>query len=140
MAVDLGYDVVTQYPTVQFIGGTQTQDVVAVGIVTRGHQVYVEFNIPRNIYSAQEVKNYATGYTGSVEQFFEVPGVTGVAWSQAPNSSGNLIPTLTFTVESTSGLSAATFAVPLASATDTLVKTRAAALRKELNDSEASGG
>ena len=140
MAVDLTYDVVAQYPTVQFLGGTQTQDVVAVGIVTRGHQVYVEFNIPRNIYSAQEVKNYSTGYTGSVEQFFEVPGVTGVAWSQQPNASGNLIPTLTFTVESTSGLSAATFSVPLASATDTLVKARATALRKELNDAEASGG
>lgn len=140
MAVDLGYDVVTQYPTVQFLGGTQTQDVVAVGITTRGHNVYVEFNIPRNIYSAQEVKNYATGYTGSVEQFFEVPGVTGVSWSQQPNASGNLVPTLTFTVESTSGLSAATFSVPLASATDTLVKTRAAALRKELNDAESGGG
>lgn len=139
MAVDLGFDVVTQYPTVEFLGGTQTRDVVAVGIVTRGHQVYVEFNIPRNIYNAQAVKNYATGYTGSVEQFFEVPHITGVVWSQEPNASGNLIPTLTFTVSSTSGLSAATFSVPLASATDTLVKARAAALHKELDSSEASG-
>lgn len=139
MAVDLAYDVVTQYPTVQFLGGQQTQDVIAVGITTRGHGVYVQFDIPRRIYSAQELKNYATGYTGSVEQFFEIPGITGIAWSQQPNAGGNLVAVLTFTVESTSGISAATFTVPLASATDTLVKQQASKLRAELNASEASG-
>lgn len=136
MATDLGYQVNTQYPTVEFLGGTQTQDVVAVGITTNGHGVYLEFRIPRSQYNAQQVKDYATGYTGTVEQFFAIPGIVDEQWSQQPNAGGNLVDTLTFTVQSDSGNSAATFSLPLAQATTDAVTKQAAALRSELNSAE----
>lgn len=109
---DLGFTIVTQYPTVEFLGGTQTRDVTAVGFTTNGHGVYYEARIPNAIYSPQQVFDYATGYTGTIEQVFNWNGVIGASWSQQPNANDELADFLTLTVSSTSGNSTAQITIP----------------------------
>lgn len=137
MAVDLGYQVQTQYPTTEFLGGTQTRDVTAVGITTNGHGVYIEFRIPDNVYSAAQVKDYAIGYTGTIEQVFEWPGVGGASWSQVPTPSGELADQITLTVQSDSGNSAANLVTPLGTLSEQSTAPKVAKLVKALNDAEA---
>jgi hypothetical protein len=138
-SVDLGYTVVTQYPTTEFLGGTNTQDVTAVGILTNGHGVYIEFRIPDSQYTAALGKDYAIGYTGTVEQEFLLPGVVGVSWSQEPNAQDQLVDMIEVTVQSDSGNSQAVVSFPLSqiglAATNTLIANKVAAL----NGLEASG-
>ena len=97
------YTVVTQYPTVEFLGGTQTRDVTAVGIVTIPHNIYTEFRIPDSIYNATQVKDYATAYSIALEALFAVHGVIGVSWGQGPAASGELLDLYTVFVQSDSG-------------------------------------
>lgn len=137
MADNLNYTVDTQYPTVEFLGGTQTRDVVAVGITTQGHGVYMEFRIPQTLYSAKQVKAYATGYTGSIESQFDIQGVAGLQWSQQPNASGELQDVWTYTVTSSTGNSAATFTLPIGQATTDNVTKKVNALASQLNQAEA---
>jgi hypothetical protein len=136
MAVDLTYVVQTQYPTVNFLGGTQTQDAVAVGITTNGHGIYIEFRIPRSIYNATQVKDYSIGYTGTVESIAGVAGVAGVVWSQQPNAAGELTDYLTLTVVSDSGNSSANLAVPASQWDPTDVSPLVSKLVTQLNDAE----
>jgi hypothetical protein len=102
MAVDTTSSILTQYAGVLSLGGTATQDVVFVGVVTNGHGVYFEFPIPQKTYSAALAKQYAQGYTGTVESAFQVDGVVGLQWVQIP-SNGQLLSAFVVTYESTSG-------------------------------------
>jgi hypothetical protein len=97
------FSVVTQYPTLEFLGGTQTQDVMAVGYRTKAHGVYFEVRIPRKLYSAAIVHDYGIGYTGTVEQFFANPNVIGGEWTQTPTAAGELQDNMVYTVSSDSG-------------------------------------
>ena len=133
---NLGYTVVTQYPTVNFLGGTQTQDAIAVGIITNQSSIYLEFRIPKGVYSATQVKDYSIGYTGTVESAAEAPGVVGVVWSQQPNAAQELTDYLTFTVQSDSGNSSATFMLPMAQVSYANAAKQASALIAQLNDAE----
>lgn len=137
VVTDLKYSVVTQYPTVEFLGGTKTQDVIAVGIITDGSGIYVEFRIPANLYSTQQVKNYATGYTGTVESVAGIAGVVGAVWSQQPNAANELVDYLTLTVTSDSGNSQANLLVPESQWAASLVQPKVTKLIGQLNASEA---
>jgi hypothetical protein len=139
VAVDLAYTVQTQYPTVIFLGGTQTQDAMAVGIITNGHGIYLEFRIPRTTYSAAQVKSFATGYTGTVEAVAGIAGVAGVAWSQIPDATGQLADVLTLTVESDSGNSSATLTIHTKDWTPHAAGPKVTALIAQLNEAEAAG-
>lgn len=132
------YSIVTQYPTVEFIGGTQTQDVSAVGILTKPHGVYAEFRVPQAGMTASIVNAAALGYADIYETLFTIPGVVGVAWSQQANAVNVLQDVVTITVASTSGNSTATLSVPLVDLGPQLHKPQIAALRKTLNEIEAS--
>lgn len=136
MAAD--YTVVTQYPTLEFLGGTQTQDVMAVGYRTVAHNVYFEVRIPRKLYSAEIVRSYGTGYTGTVEQYFSIDNVIGAEWTQTPTAAGELQDNIVYTVASDSGNSTGQVTVSFAKLSQPSVETQINHLIAQLNDAEGS--
>lgn len=131
------YDVLYQYPTVEFLGGTKTRDVMAVGYQTKPHGVVFEARIPRNIYSAKEVNSEGIGYSGEIESVFQQPGVADATWAQTANAAGFLIDELVLTVESTSGDSSAQLTVPFSQMAPETLAPKVKALRAELDAAEA---
>lgn len=138
MTVDLGFQVQAQYPGVVFLGGTQTQEVMFIGITTTGHLIYFEFPIPKNIYTEAEVRRQATGYTGTVEDIFTVPGVVGEQWIQQP-SNGQLLSAMIITVQSDSGNSTGEVTVPFKKLDPAVVQKLVTPLIASLNASEGLG-
>lgn len=130
------FDVVAQYPTTQFIGGTQTQEVVAVGIVTKPSGIYVEFLVPQKGYSANVVDAAALGQATIFETVASLPAVAGVQWAQTQNAAGYLVEVVIITVASTSGNSSAQLTVPVVQLGPQLHKAQILALRKQLDDAE----
>lgn len=135
------YDVLTQYPSTEFLGGTQTRDVMVVGINAKpvgsdAWTVYLEFQIPEKLYTPAQVKAYATGYSGSVREVRELPGVTDMSYMQDVTPGGQLSPGFTVYVESDSGLSGGAFALPFGQLSGDLAAPKVAALVAKLNASE----
>ena len=130
------FEVVTQYPTLEFIGGTQTQDVMAVGYRTKANQVYFEVRIPRKGYTASNVNSTGIGYTGTIEAAFANDNVIGGEWTQTPTAAGDLVDNIVYTVASDSGNSTAQLVVPFAQLAPELYDPKIAALVKTLNDAE----
>ena len=112
MPTDLPYEVVTQYETVEFMGGTQTRPVVAVGARTKAHGVYFEFRVPKADYSAAVVRNDAGGYTIIFEMLFDIPGVADAEWTQEPTANGMLEDHVIVYFTSSSGASSSSVDVP----------------------------
>lgn len=137
MAVDLGYKVERQFPGIETLGSQGTRDVTIVGITTNGHGVYLEFRIPQAFYSAQQVKNYSTGYTGTIESMFAVSGVVGLQWIQQVSPANELQDAIIVTVASDSGDSTGQFTVPFRDFKPEVVAPKAAKLIAELNAAEA---
>lgn len=106
------FTVQTQYPGLLALGGTQTQDVVFVGISTIPHGTYLEFPLDAKIYSSKLVKSEGTGWATIVELVWDEPNVVGVQWAQSVNKSNQLQQELIVTVQSSSGNSAAQLTVP----------------------------
>lgn len=130
------FEVITQYPTLEFLGGTQTQDVMAIGYRTKLHGVYFEVRIPRSTYSAEQVKDYGIGYTGTIEAVLAAPGVIGGEWTQTPTASGELRDNIVITVSSDSGNSTAQLVVPFSQLAPTLTNPKVAHLVDQLNAAE----
>lgn len=130
------FEVVTQYPTLEFLGGTQTQDVMAIGYRSKATGVYFEVRIPRKGYTPANVKSTGIGYTGTIDAVMAAEGVVGGEWTQTPTASGELQDNLVLTVASDSGNSTAQLVVPFAGLAPTLTDPKVAALRKQLNDAE----
>lgn len=135
MAAD--FTVVTQYPTVEYLGGNQTRDVVAVGYTITAYNLYFEARIPTSVYTAVQVKDYGIGYTGTITSLLQIPGVTDGFWSQAPTAGGELEDQLTLTVTSASGNSSATLTVPASRWAVSDVEPSVTKLLDELNAGEA---
>lgn len=131
------FDVITQYPTLEFLGGTQTQDVMAIGYRTKAHGVYFEVRMPRKIYSSTQVHDYGLGYTGSVEFQFENDNVIGGEWTQTPTAAGELVDNIVYTVASDSGNSTSQIVVPFSQLTLPTVTQRIANLVDALNAAES---
>jgi hypothetical protein len=118
------YTVETQYETVEYLGGTQTRPVIAVGVRTKLHGVYFEFRIPKAEYNSGNVRNNANGYTAQYELLFGIEGVTDVEWVQEPTNAGQLADHVIVYFESTSGNSSASLDVPYFHWTYDYVKAR----------------
>lgn len=130
------FEVVTQYPTLEFLGGTQTQDVMAIGYRTKEHGVYFEVRIPRAGYTADNVNSTGVGYTGTIEAPFAVANVIGAEWTQTPNPSGELIDNIVYTVASDSGNSTAQLVVPFSKLSGQYLDPQLSALADTLNAAE----
>lgn len=138
MSVDLGYRVIRQFPVIETHGASGTENATAVGIETNGHGVYLEFRIPDKFYSAAQVKDYATGYTGTVEQLFETQGVVGVQWYQDVTPSNQLGDFALITVASDSGDSQQTFSVAFRELKPSVVAAKAKPIIAAMNAAEAT--
>ena len=106
------FNVVTQYPTLEFIGGTKTQDVMAIGYRTKAHGIYFEARIPRAGYTQANVVSTGEGYTATIEAAFSDSHVIGAEWTQTPTAAGDLVDNIVYTVASDSGNSTAQIVVP----------------------------
>jgi hypothetical protein len=130
------FTVVTQYPTLEFLGGTQTQDVMAVGYRTVSHGVYFEVRIPRAGYTTSNVHSTGMGYTSLIEGFFQNPNVVGVEWTQSPTPAGELQDVYVVTVASDSGNSTAQLSVPASQLAPELYLPKIEHLAETLNATE----
>jgi hypothetical protein len=130
------YDIVTQYETVEFLGGTQTRPVVAVGVRTKAHGIYFEFRVPKKSYTSNIVKIDATGFTIVYELIFTIPGVTDVEWTQEPTNAGQLQDHVLVYFESTSGNSSASIDVPYSQFTQDYIASRVGFARDGLDAAE----
>jgi hypothetical protein len=132
------FEVRTQYPTVEFLGGSQTRPVMAIGYVTKPSLIYLEVRIPKNLYSAELVKDYGIGYSGTVEAVAQLNGVQGMVWQQAQQPDGTLIDQMVIYVSSTSGDSAGSFILPFGQLAPKWATPKIKALRDQLDEAEAS--
>jgi len=133
-----GYAIIAQYPTVEFLGGTQTRDVMAVGVRTNDHNVYFEFRLPKASYTADNVKADANGFTIVYELLFDIPGVTDVEWSQQPTPAGQLQDHVTVYFASSSGNSSSFLDFPYSRFTQDIIAAAVTAARAELDAAEAA--
>ena len=130
------FTVVTSYPTLEFLGGTQTQDVMAIGYRTKAHGVYFEVRVPKAGFTAENVNSMGIGYTGTIEAAFTNQNVIGGEWTQTPNSAGELVDNIVYTVQSDSGNSTDQVTVPYSQLAPELYDPKLAAAVKTLNDTE----
>lgn len=131
------YTIVTQYETVEFLGGTQTRPVIAVGVRTQDHGVYFEFRLPKASYNVTNVKADAEGFSIVYELLFEIPGVTDVEWTQEPTTAGQLEDHVLVYITSTSGNSSSSIDVPYSQFTQDKIAAKVKALRAQLDNAEA---
>lgn len=132
------FRVQVQYPTVEFLGGSQTREVMAVGYVTQPSGIYVEVRIPKSVYSAEQVRDYGIGYAGTIEAIAALDGVDGMTWSQVQRRDGTLGDVMTVYVTSSSGNSAGSFVLPFAQLAPELAAPKVRHLRAQLDAAEAS--
>lgn len=130
------FDVVAQRPTTQFIGGTQTKDVVFVGIVTKPSNIYVGFYVPQKGYGESVVNAAALSWSTVFETVAGLTGVSGVQWAELQNDSGYLYPAVIITVSSTSGDSSIPLTVPVYQLGPQDHQPQILALRKKLDQTE----
>lgn len=131
------YTILTQYETVEFLGGAQTRPVIAVGVQTREHGVYFETRIAKADYTAAVAKQNANGFTIVYELLFKIPGVTDVEWTQEPTNAGQLQDHVIVYVESSSGASSASIDVPYSKFTQDYIAGQVGKLRAQLDAAEA---
>ncbi len=134
-----GYSVVAQYPTVEFLGGTTTRDVMAVGVRTNDHGVYFEFRLASKDYNATNVKADANGFTIVYELLFDIPGVTDVEWAQEPTPAGQLQDHVIVYFTSTSGNSSSFIDFPYSKFTQDIISAAVGKAVAELDSAEQGG-
>jgi hypothetical protein len=132
------YEIITQYETVEFLGGTQTRPVIAVGVRTKAHGVYFEFRLEKANYSAVNVTADANGFTIVYELLFDIPGVIDVEWTQEPTNAGQLADHVIVYVQSASGNSSSSLDVPYSQFTQDIIAGKVEALRGQLDAAEAA--
>src|SRR5215470_16762076 len=97
------YRIGPQYPDVEFLGGTQTRPVMAVGVFTIPHNVYFEMRIPKADYTPQHVATMAEAYAANIEVALQDPHVQDIVWFQDQRQDGYLVDKATVYVTSDSG-------------------------------------
>lgn len=131
------FSVVTQYPGIDVLGGTQTQDVVFVGINTIPNGTYIEFPVPQSVYSSGVVNAAAIGWATIIETVWTEEWVAGVQWTQVVNAANQLVSSVVITVTSSSGNSAGQLTVAISQLGPKLHQPQITALHDELDASEA---
>ena len=137
MPVSPSVESLTISQTVEYIGGTSSQQVAVVAVQTSPSLVYFEFRIPRSSFTAEVARTEAEGYAAQVESILTDPNVAGIEWSQDSNTAGYLLDMGTIFVTSNSGNSSLSFTVPWGHVYEQAVSAPIAALVKELNAAEA---
>jgi hypothetical protein len=132
------YTVRVQYPTVEFLGGSQTRDVMAIGFVTKPHGIYFEARIPKKQYNAAAVRSYGIGYSGMIEAIADIAGIEAMVYSPKQQPDGTLLDTFEVYVSSTSGDSAGALTLRFDELVEVFAGPKVKALRKQLDDAEAS--
>lgn len=131
------YTLLGSLETVQFLGGTQTKDIVQVSAQTEPHGIYFEVPIPRVDYDAATVDAICTVTSANLEPAFEFPGVTDLEWIQTPLQSGYLKAQVIVYVSSDDGSSTGSFTVDFGVAGSGVntgtVQTQAGKLQAQLN-------
>lgn len=130
------YKIGPQYETTEYLGGTQTRPVIAVGVTTTLHNVYFEFRIPKKNYNSGNVRNFAAGYTAQYNLLFTIPGVVDAEWTQEPTIAGQLEDHVIIYFRSTSGDSSASVDIPYSHWTYDYAKARVEHAREGLDAAE----
>lgn len=131
--------VITQYPATETLGGTKTVDGMMVGyevLVADTYTVYFEVFLSQHDYNATNIKDYGTGYGGTISEIFTVPGVVALQWIQQVTKANQLESAMIVTVESDSGESTGQFVIPFRQLGPKWVGPLAAKLVAKLNESE----
>lgn len=131
------YRIGLQYPDVEFLGGTQTRPVMAVGVFTNPHNVYFEMRIPKTDYKAATVATYAEQYAANIEVAFQNPNVADIVWFQDQRADGYLVDMATVYVTSDSGNSTGTLDVLFGQLDLRYLDPKITALVATLNQAEA---
>lgn len=132
------YQIVTQYPDVEVIGGTQTRDVQVIGAVTNEHGVYFETRLPRKNATTTNIRDQVNGFAIIYEMLFEIPGVADVEWTQEPTAAGQLADHVRVYVESTSGESSGVLDFAYARFNQTVIAAAVKKLRASLDATEGT--
>lgn len=132
------YQIVTQRPNTQYIGGTNTVPGMSVGFVTKPNSVYGEVFVDQVDYAAGVTGGAVLSLAEILEELFTFDGATGVSWSQRVNDSNLLVDQVTIYVTSDSGNSTGSLTVDIVNLGPQLHKPQLDALRKTMNDLEAS--
>lgn len=131
------FTVQTQRPGIVSLGGTQTQDVMIVGIETIPSGIYIEFPVVQTAYSAEVVDAAALGWATIAETLAAQPHVAGVQWAQVITAANQQAPAWIITVTSTSGNSAGQITVENSRLGPKLDKTAIDHLHAQLDAAEA---
>ena len=119
------------------IGGTTTQDVQVVQVVTGGHGVYFETRLQRTLATTKNIHDQVNGFTIIYEMLFDIAGVVGVQWTQEPTPAGLLEDHVIVFVSSTSGNSQAPLDFPYSRFNQDVIAPAVAKLRASLDATEA---
>jgi len=123
---------------VEYVGGTQTRNVVAVSAISKPHGVYFEFRIPRADLATHQPATLAEAYGGVVEDIFKNPNAVGAEWAQTVNAAGLLQDEMVIYVQSDSGNSSASFTLSFYALDPARVSGLVDALAAQLNALEAT--
>lgn len=132
------YTIVGQYPDVEVLGGSKTQDVQKVQVTTAPHGVYFETSLPRKFATTANIKDQVNGFALIYELLFDIPGVAAVAWTQEPTASGLLEDHVIVYVTSTSGESEAQLNFPYSQFNQDIIAPAVKRLRASLDATEAA--
>lgn len=108
------YAIVTQYPDVEVVGGSQMQDVQVIGVVTQPNSIYFEVRVPRAKATTAYLKYTAQSYRDIYELVASKPGVSDVQWTQEPTPGGLLVDHVVIYVTTASGESTGVLDTPYA--------------------------
>jgi hypothetical protein len=126
------------YPTVEFLGGSRTRDVMAVGYATTPHGVPFEVRLRKPDYLAGDALAAALAPQTIIETLFQFEPVADVDWSTVSSPRGALRDEVTIYVTSTSGESQDTLSVPVTELGPKLHEPQINALRAQLDKQEGA--
>lgn len=132
------YQIVTQRPFTQYLGGTNTQDGVLVGFTTKPSAIYGEVFVPQDVYASGGPEAPVLSLATILETVAGLDNVSDVTYGQRQNASGILIPQVTITVSSTSGNSAAQLTYDISALGPKLHQANIDALHQKLDAAEAA--
>jgi len=132
------YQIITQYPDVEVVGGSQTRDVQVIGVTTSPSDIYFEVRVPRAQATTSYLKYTAQSYRDIYELLAGLPGVADVVWYQRPTDAGQLVDYVTLYVTSTSGFSTGVIDKPFSQISNITENNETAALRTALDNTEAA--
>jgi hypothetical protein len=109
------WEFVASYEDVEFLGGSNTRDVLVTGIRTKPSGIYVEFRVAMADFrenGARVVHDAAHAWAATFEALAAMQWVAGVQWGQE-SYRGQLHDVAILTVQSTNGDAQSSVTIPL---------------------------